>query len=49
MAGRRKTIGISQETYKELVKVGGYDETMDDIISKCLQAYKREQARTKKE
>ena len=45
---KKRTIGVTEETYKELVKVGGYSETMDHIIRKCLETYKREQARQKK-
>ena len=37
-------MGVTEETYRELVKVGGYGETMDHIIRKCVEAYKREQA-----
>ena len=44
VAEKKRTIGVTEETYKELVKVGGYGETMDHIISKCVEAYKREQA-----
>jgi predicted CopG family antitoxin len=41
---KKRTIGVSLETYRELVKVGGYGETMDQIVRKCVEAYKREQA-----
>jgi hypothetical protein len=45
MVEGKKTIGISSETYRELVEVGGYDETMDQIVRKCVEAYNREQTR----
>lgn len=38
----RKTVSISDETHKELVKLGVYGETIDDIIRKCIDAYKRQ-------
>jgi predicted CopG family antitoxin len=38
----RKTITISEETHRELVKVGVYGESMDDIIKKLLNHYKGE-------
>ena len=37
----RKTVSISDETHKELVKLGVYGETIDDIIRKCIEAYKK--------
>jgi hypothetical protein len=45
---KKRTIGVTINTYRELVKVGGYGETMDQIVRKCVEAYKREQARSKK-
>ena len=38
----RKTVSISDETHKELVKLGVYGETIDDIIRKCIDAYKKQ-------
>ena len=38
----RKTVSISEETHSELTKIGVYGETIDDIIKKCVEAYKRE-------
>ena len=38
----RKTISISEETHAELVKIGVYGESIDTIIRKCVDAYKRE-------
>ena len=43
----RKTVSISEETHSELTKIGVYGETIDDIIKKCVEAYKREN-KTKK-
>jgi hypothetical protein len=45
---KKRTIGVTIDTYRELVKVGGYGETMDQIVRKCVEAYKREQAKGKK-
>jgi predicted CopG family antitoxin len=48
MAEKKRTIGVTEDTYRELAKIGGYNESMDHIIRRCLDAYKREQARSKK-
>jgi predicted CopG family antitoxin len=48
VAEKKRTIGVTEDTYKELAKIGGYNESMDHIIRRCLDAYKREQARSKK-
>lgn len=37
----RKTVSISEETHAELTKLGVYGETIDDIIRKCIEAYKK--------
>jgi hypothetical protein len=37
----RKTVSISEETHAELTKLGVYGETIDDIIKKCIDAYKK--------
>jgi predicted CopG family antitoxin len=37
----RKTVSISEETHTELTKLGVYGETIDDIIRKCIEAYKK--------
>ena len=37
----RKTVSISEETHFELTKLGVYGETIDDIIKKCIDAYKK--------
>lgn len=39
--GRRKTITINEDTYRELVKVGVYGESIDDIIKRLLDFYER--------
>ena len=39
----RKTISISAKTHRELDSIGLRGDTFDDIIQKCIQAYKREQ------
>ena len=38
----RKTVSISKETHSELTKLGLYGDTMDNIIKKCIAAYKKE-------
>jgi len=38
----RKTVSISEETHLELTKIGVYGETIDDIIRKCIEAYKKQ-------
>ena len=39
----RKSISLSEDTYNELTKLGtGYMESMDDIVNKCIQSYKKE-------
>jgi predicted CopG family antitoxin len=48
VAEKKRTVGITEDTYRELVKFGGYNESMDHIIRRCVEAYKREQARSKK-
>jgi predicted CopG family antitoxin len=35
-----KTLRISDETHRELTKIGSYEETMDDIIKKLLRHWK---------
>jgi predicted CopG family antitoxin len=37
-----KTIKVSDETCKELGKLGTWGKTMDDIIAKCIKSYKKE-------
>ena len=35
-----KTLRISDQTHRELMKIGSYEETMDDIIKKLLRHWK---------
>ena len=35
-----KTLRISDETHRKLMKLGSYEETMDDIIKKLLRHWK---------
>lgn len=37
----RKIVKLKDETYEELKAMGKYGETMDDIIYRCVQAYKK--------
>ena len=39
--GRRKTITINEDTYRELVKVGVYGESLDYIIKRLLDFYEK--------
>jgi hypothetical protein len=39
--GMVKLIKVKDETHKELAKLGSYGDTMDDIINKCIHAYKK--------
>ena len=36
-----KLIKVKDETHKELAKLGGYGDSMHDIINKCIQAYNK--------
>jgi len=36
-----KTLRVTDETHRELTKLGSYGETMDEIINRCIQAYKK--------
>lgn len=36
----QKMVKLKDSTHAELVKIGRYGETMDDIIKKCVKAYK---------
>ena len=35
-----KTIRVSDELHTELSNLGSYNESMDDIVRKCVKAYK---------
>ena len=38
----RKSISLTEKTYNELTSlITGYRESMDDIVSKCIEAYKK--------
>lgn len=34
-----KTLRVSDQTHKELTKLGSYGETMDEIIKRLLKSY----------
>ena len=36
-----KTLRVSDQTHKELIKLGSYSESMDDIIKKLVESYKK--------
>jgi predicted CopG family antitoxin len=36
-----KQIKVQDDTYDELTNLGGKKETYDDIIKKCIAAYKK--------
>lgn len=36
-----KIVKLKDKTYEELKAMGKYGETMDDIIQRCVQAYKK--------
>ena len=36
-----RQIKVKDETYDELTSLGKKNETYDDIIQKCIQAYKK--------
>lgn len=38
-----KMVKLNDDTHSELVKIGKYGETMDDIVKRCLEAYKKMQ------
>jgi predicted CopG family antitoxin len=37
-----KTVRLNDATYQDLLDLGQFRETMDDIISKCIECYKKE-------
>jgi hypothetical protein len=47
LMGMVKLIKVKDETHKELSKLGSYGDTMDDIINKCIQAYKKHEGSKK--
>ena len=38
--GRARQIKVQNDTYNELSELGEKNETFDDIIKKCVKAYK---------
>ena len=38
------TIRVRKATHTKLTKLGSYDETMTEIVEKCIAPYEREQA-----
>ncbi len=36
-----KTLRVSDQTHKELTKLGSYSDSMDDIIKKLIDSYKK--------
>jgi len=42
------TIRVRKETHTRLTKLGSYNETMTEIIEKCIAAYEREQSSSRK-
>jgi hypothetical protein len=36
-----KSLKVTEDTHNELKKLGVYGENMDDIIAKCIDAYKK--------
>ena len=37
----RKTISVSKENHKELIKLGSYSKNMDDIIRRLIENWKK--------
>jgi predicted lactoylglutathione lyase len=39
---RRKSVSLNEETYNELISLSsGYKESIDDIVKKCIKAYRK--------
>jgi hypothetical protein len=36
----KRTISVSVETHEKLKALGGYDDTMDEIVMKCVDFYR---------
>jgi flagellar biosynthesis/type III secretory pathway ATPase len=36
----KRNLTVSLETYNELIELGKYRETMDQIVRKCVDSYK---------
>ena len=43
--GRARQIKIQDDTYNELSELGEKNETFDDIIKKCVKAYKEKEGK----
>ena len=37
-----KMVRLNDDTYEDVLSLGQFRETMDDIISKCVKSYKKE-------
>lgn len=37
-----KMVKLKEDTHQELLSLGEFRETMDDIIAKCIKSYKKE-------
>jgi hypothetical protein len=35
-------VKLKDDTHEELLKLGVFRETMDDIVKKCIKSYKKE-------
>ena len=46
MSDKRITIGVTEGTHRRLTRLGVYGDSMDDIISKCIDSYEREHGKT---
>jgi hypothetical protein len=42
---RRKNVSVSVKTYSNLKSLGVYGDTLEDIIDKCIAAYRRVNAK----
>jgi hypothetical protein len=40
MQNELKMVKLKDDTHAELARIGRYGETMDDIIKRCIKAYK---------
>jgi predicted lactoylglutathione lyase len=39
---RIKSVSLNEETYNELISLSsGYKESIDDIVKKCIKAYRK--------
>ena len=42
-----KTLRVSDQTHKELTGLGSYSDSMDDIIKKLIESYKKHEGSKK--